>query len=262
MLEEQATTMASLVVGLTPPQAEHRYAPGKWSVKQVLAHLADTERVFTFRALWFARGETMALPGMDENQRGQTAGADARAVADIGRELAGLRQLSLGLFALLHRPRPGSAAAWRASGCSACAPCPGSLPGTNAITWRSCGSGTIGGGCSTSRREPPRAARQQECDDGQRRNRGPQQGPIAGLKNRLGADLFGVADHHGEREPVVQGVRDHRREQAACRLVEVGEDQAETDQPEEEPGFAVDQPEEQGRHQGRGPGPQVRRARR
>ena len=51
--------------------------------------------------MWFARGETAALPGMDENLWGETAGADARPVADIGRELAGLRQLSLGLFASL-----------------------------------------------------------------------------------------------------------------------------------------------------------------
>ena len=51
LLAEQGTTMASLVAALTPPLADHRYAAGKWSVKQVLAHLADTERVFTFRAL-------------------------------------------------------------------------------------------------------------------------------------------------------------------------------------------------------------------
>ena len=93
--------MARLVAALTPDQAAHRYAPGKWSVKQVLAHLADTERVFVFRALWFARGEASALPGMDENLWGDSAGADAREVGDLGRELAALRQLSLDLFASL-----------------------------------------------------------------------------------------------------------------------------------------------------------------
>ena len=100
-LVDQGTTMARLVAGLTPDQAAHRYAPGKWSVKQVLAHLADTERVFVFRALWFARGEASALPGMDENLWGDSSGADAREVADLGRELATLRQLSLQLFASL-----------------------------------------------------------------------------------------------------------------------------------------------------------------
>jgi hypothetical protein len=101
LLAEQAATVAHLVAALTPVQAAHRYAPGKWSVKQVLAHLADTERVFAFRALWFARGEQAALPGMDENLWAETAGADARPAADIGRELANLRRLSLDLFAAL-----------------------------------------------------------------------------------------------------------------------------------------------------------------
>jgi hypothetical protein len=101
LLTEQAAAVARLVAALTPQQGEVRYAPGKWSVKQVLAHLADTERVFVFRALWFARGEESALPGMDENLWGETAGADARPVADIGRELAALRRLSLDLFAAL-----------------------------------------------------------------------------------------------------------------------------------------------------------------
>jgi hypothetical protein len=101
VLAGQATTLSGLVSALTPAQAEHRYAPGKWSVKQVLAHLADTERVFVFRALWFARGETAALPGMDENLWGETAGADARKVADLGAELDLLRRHSLALFAAL-----------------------------------------------------------------------------------------------------------------------------------------------------------------
>ncbi len=99
MLTDQGATTARLVAGITPAQAAYRYAPGKWSVKQVLAHLADTERVFTFRALWFARGEESALPGMDENLWGESAGADRREVGDLGRELSTLRRLSLDLFA-------------------------------------------------------------------------------------------------------------------------------------------------------------------
>lgn len=101
LLAEQARLMAALVARITPQQAEHRYAAGKWSVRQVLAHLVDTERVFVFRALWFARGEESALPGMDENLWAETAGADARPIGDFGRELAALRRLSLDLFASL-----------------------------------------------------------------------------------------------------------------------------------------------------------------
>lgn len=101
LLTDQAQIMAALVARITPRQEEHRYAEGKWSVKQVLAHLADTERVFVFRALWFARGEESALPGMDENLWAVTAGADARPIADFARELAALRRHSLDLFASL-----------------------------------------------------------------------------------------------------------------------------------------------------------------
>lgn len=101
LLAAQGAAMALVVASVTAKQAEFRYAPGKWSVKQVLAHLADTERVFVFRALWFARGEEAPLPGMDENLWAETAGADARAVADFGVELAALRRHSLDLFASL-----------------------------------------------------------------------------------------------------------------------------------------------------------------
>lgn len=45
----------------------HRYAPGKWSVKQVVGHMADTERLFGFRALWFARADPAELPGMEQD---------------------------------------------------------------------------------------------------------------------------------------------------------------------------------------------------
>lgn len=104
LLAAQAAEVARVVAGITTAQAESRYAPGKWSAKQVLAHLADTERVFVFRALWFARGEESPLPGMDENLWAETAGADARTVAAFGVELAALRRHSLDLFASLPAP--------------------------------------------------------------------------------------------------------------------------------------------------------------
>ncbi|GAA4009852.1 DinB family protein [Deinococcus rubellus] len=46
---------------------DHRYAPSKWSVKQVVGHMADTERLFGFRALWFARADASPLPGMEQD---------------------------------------------------------------------------------------------------------------------------------------------------------------------------------------------------
>ncbi|HOX25893.1 MAG TPA: DinB family protein [Candidatus Krumholzibacteria bacterium] len=101
LLERQGRLVDHLVAGLSEDRAAFRYAPDKWSVKQVLGHLADSERVFAFRAVWFARGEESALPGMDENLWGRTAGADGRSVAGIGRELTALRELTLEVFASL-----------------------------------------------------------------------------------------------------------------------------------------------------------------
>lgn len=64
----------------------HRYAPGKWSVKEVLGHLVDTERVFVFRALWIARGEPNEQPGMDEVVWGANSNADRRRLDELWRE--------------------------------------------------------------------------------------------------------------------------------------------------------------------------------
>ncbi len=52
---------------LDAKKAAHRYAPGKWTVQEVIGHITDAERVFAFRALWFARQKDGALPGFDEN---------------------------------------------------------------------------------------------------------------------------------------------------------------------------------------------------
>ncbi|MEZ5331877.1 MAG: DinB family protein [Thermoanaerobaculia bacterium] len=75
------------------------YAPGKWTVKEVLGHLADDERIYAYRALAVARGDTVDLPGFDENRYVETAGFEARALASLRAELAAVRQASLTLFA-------------------------------------------------------------------------------------------------------------------------------------------------------------------
>jgi DinB family protein len=83
---------------LTDAQALHRYAPGKWSVKEVLGHLCDGERVFGYRALRFARADATPLPGFDENAWVPNAGSDRRPVAELADELRAVRASSLALF--------------------------------------------------------------------------------------------------------------------------------------------------------------------
>ena len=65
---------------------DYRYAPGKWTVKEVLGHLLDTERVFVFRALWIARGEPNEQPGMDEKVWGANSNAGRRPLDHLWRE--------------------------------------------------------------------------------------------------------------------------------------------------------------------------------
>jgi len=97
-LAAQERETAELLGGLSAEAAAFRYAPGKWSVKQVAAHLADAERVFAYRALRIARGDETPLPGFDEKAYADAAGADARPLAELAAELRAVRAATLALF--------------------------------------------------------------------------------------------------------------------------------------------------------------------
>jgi DinB superfamily len=75
-----------------------RYAPDKWSIRQVLSHINDAERVFAYRALWFARGYETPLPGFDQNIAAGTANADASPWAGHVEEFRGVRLATIALF--------------------------------------------------------------------------------------------------------------------------------------------------------------------
>jgi hypothetical protein len=98
LMEGQVAQFQRLRATLTPEQASHRYAPGKWSVKEVLGHLIDGERVFSYRALRIARGDATPLAGFDENEYVANAGSDARGVDDLVGELVALRTANLAFF--------------------------------------------------------------------------------------------------------------------------------------------------------------------
>jgi len=78
-VEAQLDTALALFAGVSEEKSKYRYAPDKWSIRQVLNHITDTERAFAFRALWFARGFEAPLPSYDQNIA--AAGADADAVS-------------------------------------------------------------------------------------------------------------------------------------------------------------------------------------
>ena len=75
IIERQLDDSLALFHGISEETSQHRYAPDKWSIRQVLNHITDTERAFAFRALWFARGFDAPLPSFDQNTA--AAGADA-----------------------------------------------------------------------------------------------------------------------------------------------------------------------------------------
>lgn len=74
------------------------YAPGKWTVRDLLQHITDTERVFAYRALRFARNDDTALPGFDENLFAEYSGATRRPLENVLEELRVVRQSSILLF--------------------------------------------------------------------------------------------------------------------------------------------------------------------
>jgi hypothetical protein len=74
------------------------YAPGKWTVKEVLGHLIDDERIFMYRALCVARGEEAPLPGFDENLYVASSNFESRALADLIDEYRSVRRASITLF--------------------------------------------------------------------------------------------------------------------------------------------------------------------
>ena len=97
LLVSQLEELERMVAPLDDAAARYRYAPGKWSVKEVLGHLADAERIFSYRMLRIGRGDTTALPGFDENGYVPAGDFDGRPLAAIIGELRAVRQATLAL---------------------------------------------------------------------------------------------------------------------------------------------------------------------
>ena len=91
-LARQNEETLALLRTVTEERAGFRYEPGKWSIKQVVGHLMDAERIFAYRALAIARGERQALPGMEQDEYMAHADFDARTLADLTEEFAHVRR--------------------------------------------------------------------------------------------------------------------------------------------------------------------------
>jgi hypothetical protein len=109
LLASQVEAIDHVFKPLSETEAGFRYAPGKWSLRQVLGHLTDAERVFSYRAFRISRGDSTPLPGFDENPYVDAGDFDRRTVADLLDEFHAARGSTLALFrhispdAWLHR---------------------------------------------------------------------------------------------------------------------------------------------------------------
>ena len=97
-LEAQARETAALLARVDDDKAAYRYAPEKWSVKQIVGHVTDAERIFAYRALAVARGDKNSLPGFDENDYVSNADFDRRSMRELAEEYAAARQATLAMF--------------------------------------------------------------------------------------------------------------------------------------------------------------------
>lgn len=111
-LRDQGRALCDALARVPESHAGHRYAEGKWSIREVVGHLIDAERIFAYRALRIARGDATPRAGFDENAFTAAAGSDARTLADLVDELRVVRDASVRLFASLPAeawPRMGTA---------------------------------------------------------------------------------------------------------------------------------------------------------
>jgi uncharacterized damage-inducible protein DinB len=98
-LHEDLHDLVSLVRGIPAERLAHRYAPGKWSIREVLVHVADDERIYAYRALRFARGDATELAGFEQDDYAAASRADERPIDGILDEVASVRAASIALFA-------------------------------------------------------------------------------------------------------------------------------------------------------------------
>lgn len=97
-LTENTGTAVLFFDGIPEEKWDHRYADGKWSIKELVQHMIDTERIFAYRALCMARGEKQSLPGFDENQYAASSHAERRQKEDLAEEFKTVRKASELLF--------------------------------------------------------------------------------------------------------------------------------------------------------------------
>jgi hypothetical protein len=97
-LNQQLGSTLNLLRGIDETQAGRRYAPDKWSIKELVGHVIDTERIFSYRALRFARNDQSPLSGFEQDDYVKTANFDGRLLSDLASEFEYVRRSNIELF--------------------------------------------------------------------------------------------------------------------------------------------------------------------
>lgn len=98
LLEKQAVDLRHMFKNIDDARAQEAYAPGKWSMKELLQHMLDSERIFAYRALCISRGEEASLPGYDENRYAYNSMANIRLLSDMLDECDLVRRANMMMF--------------------------------------------------------------------------------------------------------------------------------------------------------------------
>jgi len=101
LLESSLEACNSLFHSLGPDKEDYRYAEGKWTIKELLQHIVDSERVFAYRALRFSRNDSTQLPGFDENLYAENCEVTHRSLASLLEEFNWLRKSNIQMFAFM-----------------------------------------------------------------------------------------------------------------------------------------------------------------
>lgn len=104
-LKDSVLPLEVFLLSLENTDISYSYAPGKWTIGQLLQHMIDTERIFAYRALCIGRGEKQPLPGFDENSYADAAPAAKRKLKGLSKELITLRKASIILFRSLKKEK-------------------------------------------------------------------------------------------------------------------------------------------------------------